>query len=113
MLHTYLDNDNILQDIDNVLPQLKRCVTDELADSFKKLGKATALTMVGDVKVVVIKPDQQADIQMEIGQTTYTSKGVDIVPKLSQMITTEVCCLQYKMCEGFITEGRYAQIRRR
>ncbi len=79
----HLDNDNILQGIGKVLPLLPPGVTDELADSFEKMGKATAPTMVCDLKMVIIKPDQQADTLMEIGQTTEASKGADVVPKPS------------------------------
>ncbi len=78
----HLNSDNILQDIGNVLPLLTHGVT-ELADSFKKLGNTTASTMVGDLKIVVIKPDKQADKPMEIGQMTEASKGADIIPKPS------------------------------
>ncbi len=45
----HLDNDNILQDIVKVLPPLTPGVTDKLADSFEKLGKATVPTTVGDL----------------------------------------------------------------
>ncbi len=38
----HLDNDNTLQDIGNVLSPVTPGVTDDLADSFEKLGKATA-----------------------------------------------------------------------
>ncbi len=79
----HLDNDNILQDISNVLPPLTPGVTDEPADSLEKLGKATAPTEVGDLKMVVFKPDQQVDTPMEIGQMTEASKGADIIPKPS------------------------------
>ncbi len=74
----HLDNYNILQDIGNVLPPH---VTDELADSFEKLSNAKAPTMVGDLKMVVVKLDQQVDTPMEIGQTTETSKGAEVDPK--------------------------------
>ncbi len=42
-------------------------VTDELVESFKKLGKAKAPNMVGDLEMVIVKPDQQTDTPMEIG----------------------------------------------
>ncbi len=77
----HLDNDNILQDIDNVLPPLTPCVTDELADSFQKLGKATAPAKVCDLKMVIVKPDQETDTSVEVGQTTEASKVVDVLPK--------------------------------
>ncbi len=88
----HLDNDNILQDSGNVLPLLTPRVTDELADSFEKLSNATGPTTVGDLKIVIVKPDQQADTPMEIGQNTEASKGVDVVPKplvVSGIITSD------------------------
>ncbi len=77
----HLDNDNILQDIGNVLPPLEPGVTDELAGSFKKLGNATAPTKMGDLKMVVVKPNQKVDTPMEIGQMTEASKCAEVVPK--------------------------------
>ncbi len=56
-------------------------VIDEHSDSFEKLGKATAPTEVGDLKMVVVKPDQKADTPMEIVQTTEASKGDDVFSK--------------------------------
>ncbi len=59
----HLDNDNILQDIENEL-QMTPGVTDELADSFKKLGNVKAPTKLGDFKMVVVKSNQQIDTPM-------------------------------------------------
>ncbi len=97
----HLDNDNILQDIGKVLPPLTPGVTDKLADSFKKLGKATAPTVVCDLKMVVVKPDQQADTPMKIEQTE-ASTGADVIPKPSVVLVSksqttmiELCYLKY------------------
>ncbi len=61
-------------------------VTDELANSYEKLGNAKATTMVDDLKMVVVKPDQQADTRMEIGQMTEASKGAEIDPKILSVL---------------------------
>ncbi len=63
-----------------------------------KMGKATAPTKVGDLKMVVVKPDQQADTPMEIGKMKEASTGADFIPKplvVSQMTIIEVCYLKY------------------
>ncbi len=56
-------------------------VTDELADSFSKLGTAKAPTPVSDSKMVVVNPDQKVDTPMEIMQTTEASQGTEAYPK--------------------------------
>ncbi len=76
----HLNNDNIVQDIGNVL-SLTPHVTDEFADSFKKLGNSNAPITKGDMKMVVINPNQKDDMPMEIEQTTKASKGAEDSPK--------------------------------
>ncbi len=76
----HLDNDNIMPDIDVVLPLL---VTDELTNSFSKLGKAGPPKMVSVEKVVVVLCEHQAITPMETDQTTEASKDTkDVVTNL-------------------------------
>ncbi len=82
----HLDNDNILQDIGNVLPPLTPRVTDELADSFEKLGKATSPTNVGDLKMVVVKSINRLTHQWKLGKRQKHQKMLTLNPnhQLSQ-----------------------------
>ncbi len=65
----HLDSDNIHQDIENVWPLL----TDQLTDSFVKLGIAPAPNTKGDLKMVIINLNQKDDTPMEIETMTDAS----------------------------------------
>ncbi len=50
-------------------------MSEELANLFSKLANAIAPTLVGDLKMVVVNPNQKADTLMEIGNMTVASQG--------------------------------------